>query len=75
MDIERNNETEPLAPVAPLAEAGVVAQVLVEVGPVDDVRRPVGLGVADKRDALPPRQRASCSIGPPVKVISELFNI
>ena len=75
MDIERHNETEPLAPVAPLAEAGVVAEVLVEVGPVDDVRRPVGLGVADEGDALPPRQRASCSIGPPVKVISELFNI
>ena len=75
MDIERYNETEPLAPVAPLAEAGVVAEVLVEVGPVDDVRRPVGLGVADERDALPPRQRASCSISPPKKMISELFDI
>ena len=56
MNIKRNNETEPLAPMATLAEARMVAEVLVEVGPVDDVRRHVGLGVPDERDSLPPRQ-------------------
>ena len=67
MNIERNNETEPLAPVTPLAEAGVVAEVLVKVGPVDDVGRHVGLGVPDEGDSLPPRQRGCGAVGPPLK--------
>ena len=62
MNIERNNEAEPLAPVTPLAETGVVAQVLVEVCPVDDVGRLVGLGVPDEGDSLSPCQRGSCTV-------------
>ena len=69
MNIERNNKTEPLAPMTSLAETRMVAQVLIEVGPIDDVGRFVGLGVPDEGDSLPPRQRGRCSVGPPLKVI------
>ena len=66
MNIKRNNETEPLAPMATLAETRMVAEVLVEVGPVDDVGRHVGLGVPDEGDSLPPRQRGRGAVGPPL---------
>ena len=69
MYVERNNETEPLSPVTTLAELGVVAQVLVEVGPVDDVGRLAGLGVPDEGDPLPPRQGGRGAVGPPFEAI------
>ena len=51
LNVERNNKTEPLAPVTPLAETRMVSYVHVEVGPVDVVRWHVGLGVPDEGDS------------------------
>ena len=72
MYVQRNNEAEPLAPVTPLAELGVFAQVLVEVSPVDYVGRLAGLRVPDEGDPLAPCQGGRGAVGPPFEAI--MFN-